>query len=82
MATGVPIGEVDEDPQPKRKVIAAFNSQSTFMRRIVPFMINGGKIKYLKGYRDFCGSTIARSDIKYLKRRESFTVTEEAKDIQ
>lgn len=81
MATGLPIGEVDEDLQPKRMVIAAFNSQSTFMRCIVSFTINGGKIKELKGYWDFCRGTIARSDIKYLKGQESFMFTEEAKDI-
>ncbi|MCJ1367491.1 hypothetical protein MMC16_006624 [Acarospora aff. strigata] len=64
---GIAVGEVAEDPDPKRMVVAGFNKQCSIMRRAVPFDITGTRIDTTStSYRDFRGATVKRPAIHYV----------------
>lgn len=63
---GVPIGEVQDDPdRGKRMVLGGFNVQCAIMRKVVPYNINGKPIDtQAPFYHDFRGGSIDRKKIR------------------
>ncbi len=67
--TGIPVGEVESDPNPKRMVLAGFNTQCAVMRRACEHSIKARKIAGItvaRGYRELRGATLRRENIRYL----------------
>ncbi|KAI9874600.1 MAG: hypothetical protein M1830_009575 [Pleopsidium flavum] len=79
VSVGVPIGEISEDPVPRRMVLGGFTVQCAVMRRAVPYDISGSKIS-TNDYQDLRGSTVKRENIIYLRGWEEANKKKEEAD--